>query len=257
MLIIKQKFQSIILFAASVLCVLLLAISFWNQSLKTNIRFGLWPVFFLLLGLIFIFVFFILHLRAVDQEKLNRIIQKKVTEERLKILAEFEKKEEIKADSKIESDLIAEKIVPSGNFKTEEAFAKKLLLNLSEKLQASIGIFYVLDQKSKKYHFLTGFALPADTSPSAFKSGENLNGQVAESKQLMTIKNIPEDYFTIESGMGKSKPSNLIIAPIVNNNRTIAIVEIATFIDTDAKLEKTVIEVCTLAAKKLEQIHRS
>jgi len=257
MIIKGHKLQILILFVTSIVFTLLMAVSFWNYGLKANINFGIWPVIFLILCLISSISFFVLHLQSTNPKKINAFIQKKVTEERLKILAEFEKKEEPETETMKGSDIVVEKIVPTGHFKSEESFAKKLLLNLSSKLQASIGIYYNLQEKSKTYRFLTGFALTGNASPPDFKSGENLNGQVAESKQIMILRNVPENYFNIESGAGKSKPRNLLIAPIVNNNRTIAIVEIATFMETDTKTEKIISELCALAAQKIEQIKKS
>ncbi len=245
------------LFTALIICILLMAILFWNKGLKAHLVFGIWPVIFLILSMIAASCFLVLYLGATDAKKLNAIIQEKVTDERSKLLAEIEKKKEPEATELEKSDVDVQKIIPSGNFKTEESFANKLLTNLSNEAQVSIGIYYHYNNKSKKYGYLTGFALTGKNSPPDFKAGENLNGQVAESKQLMILRNVPESYFTIESGLGKSKPRNIVIAPIVNNNRTIAIIEIATFIEADAKLEKMINEVCLLSANKLKQFNKS
>lgn len=257
MIIKEHRIQMLVLFSTSVLCILLMAISFWNQGLNADIIFGIWPIIFLILSLISISGFLILHLKVSNPKKLNAVIQEKVTEERSKLLAEFEKNKETVTEEKEETNIEVEKIIPGGNIKTEESFAKKLLSNLSKYAQLSIGIYYHFDSKSKKYQFLTGYALPEKIKPESFKAGENLNGQVAESKQIMNLKNIPENYLEIESGTGKSKPGNIIIAPIVENNRTIAILEIATFIETDVKFEKTMQKICVMAAKKLKQIQKT
>ena len=253
----EHRIQITALFTALILCILLMAVLFWNKGLKAHLAFGIWPVIFLILSLIAASGFMVLYLGATDTKKLHAIIQEKVTDERSKLLAELEKKKEPEAAEQEKSDIDVQKIIPSGNFKTEESFANKLLANLSNNAQVSIGIYYHFDNKSKKFRYLTGFAFTGKNPPADFKPGENLNGQVAESKQLMILKNVPESYFTIESGLGKSKPRNIVIAPIVNNNRTIAIIEIATFIEADTRLEKMINEVCLLSAKKLEQINKS
>ena len=43
------------------------------------------------------------------------------------------------------------------------------------------------------------------------------------------MKDIPEDYVEITSGLGKANPKNVLIQPIVYNNSTLAIFELATF----------------------------
>lgn len=237
-----------------------MAISFWNSGIKINLSFGIWPLLFIIFfifSLITAFSFLIIHLRISDTKKINAIIQEKLAEERSKLQTEFEKNKETESEEKEDSNLAANKIVPKGKFKSEESFANKLLINLSNNLQTSIGIYYQLERKSKKFRFLTGFGLTGEAPPSDFKLGENLNGQVAESKEIVFLREIPEEYFEIESGLGKSKPRSIIIAPIVNNNRTMAIIEIATFIEVDTKSEKIIKEVCTLAANKLEQLNKS
>ena len=144
--------------------------------------------------------------------------------------------------------------MPKGNIKNAAGYAEKLLKGLSDELQVSIGIAYLA--KGKKYAYLAGFALTGDTPPD-FKEGENLNGQAALSKEILIAENIPEDYFNIESGLGKSKPKTLIIVPLLHKNKTVAILEIATFIESDDKIINILNKVSTQAAEKLVQLQKS
>jgi len=247
------KISIIILFSATMLSTLMLAISFWNRLIHEIYNFGFWPVAFLVISIVLTATLLVLYLKTTDEKLIEAKIADRVTEERKKILAEFARKEET-AESVVEEVKIkAEDIVPSGNFKSEESFAHKLLVNLSELTQAGIGIFYHLDKKTRKYEYLSGFAIHEEAKPAGFKAGENLTGQVAVSKEIMVVKDIPENYFNIESGSGKSKPSTLVITPIVNNNKTIAVIEIATFINIDEKIINIIKDVCTLSALKIEQ----
>lgn len=253
----ERRIQILILFAVLIISILLMALSFWNRGIKAGVVFGFWPLIYLILSILSGLWLLVIHLKATNVKKLNSLIQEKVTEERLKILSEFEKNKETVTEVKEDTSIETGKIIPAGTIKTEESFAKKLLSNLSKHAQVSIGAYYRFDSKSKKYQFLTGFALPENKKPDDFKTGENLNGQVAKSKQLMNLKNIPDDYFPVESGTGKSKPRNIIIAPIVDNNSTVAILEMATFIETDVNFENTIHDVCVLVAKKLKQIQKT
>jgi hypothetical protein len=257
-LLMKQnKIYIIILFSTAFLSTLCMAVSFWNRLIHEKYTYGFWPVFFLILSLVLTGYLLVRYLRDTDESKTEALIGEKVIAERKKILGEFEKKDEIMEVTDTQSDQTAEDIIPSGNFKSEENFANKLLVNLSKSFQAGMGIYYTYDNRAKIYKFLTGFALAEDAKPSGFRPGQDLNGQVALTKEVNIIKDIPEDYFNIESGTGKGKPGNIIIIPVVNNNTTIAVIEIANFISIDEKSEKVLKDVGVLAAKKLDQITKS
>ena len=49
--------------------------------------------------------------------------------------------------------------------------------------------------------------------------GEGLVGQAAFEKQRILLQNAPDDYITINSGLGESKPMQIVVLPIVNPNQ--------------------------------------
>jgi 23S rRNA maturation mini-RNase III len=246
-----HSIQALFLFISILLFILLMAISFWNYSLKDHVSLNAWPLVFLILAIVSAALFYTLYLKATDQQITENMINQKVAEERARILSEMDNKEEVTEIENIEQDERASKIIPKGNIKTAESFARKLLANLASELEVVLGVIYMSNSKHNLFSFLAGFALPADQKPPDFKAGENLNGQVAKNKEILVLRNLPAAYFNIESGLGSSKPRSLIIAPLVNNNKTVAIIEIATFIDIDKNTETFVNKVCTLAADKL------
>jgi hypothetical protein len=252
----QHKIQSLILFIAAILFIFLMAISFWNPIRNKHVDLGGWPLVFLLLNIIIVSLFYLVFRKATNERITELRIQEKVAEERAKIMGELNNKENVaKTDENVEIDVneLAGKIVPRGNVKTIESFCSKLLINLASELQIVLGIVFTGKGKGNTFTYLSGFALPADVKPADFKAGENLSGQVAENKELLILRDLPEQYFNVESGLGKSKPKNLIITPIVNNNKTIAIIELATFIDIDKNIELLVQKVSSLAAEKMAQ----
>jgi len=60
-----------------------------------------------------------------------------------------------------------------------------------------------------------------------FVVGEGLIGQVYKEGKVKVFENIPNDYFRISSGLGKVKPSGLIIIPLQWNNITGSVLELA------------------------------
>ncbi|MEK3740741.1 MULTISPECIES: CHASE3 domain-containing protein [Paenibacillus] len=63
----------------------------------------------------------------------------------------------------------------------------------------------------------------------AFQIGEGLVGQCAKEARLMQIQDLPEDYISIQSGLGISAPKALLLMPISFSGEVVAVVEIAAF----------------------------
>ena len=250
----QHKIQSLILFIATLLSMLLMAVSFWNPTRNKQIDLGGWPLVFLFLNIITVSLFYLIYRKATNERITEQRILEKVAEERAKILGELNSKEDdITTNENVEIDELAGKIIPKGNIKTAESFGNKLLTNLASELQIVLGLIYSGKGKGNTFSYLAGYALPAEKKPADFKAGESLTGQVAENKELLVLRDLPEHYFNVESGLGKSKPRNLVITPIVNKNKTIAIIELATFINIDKNTELLIQKVSSLVAEKMAQ----
>ena len=60
-------------------------------------------------------------------------------------------------------------------------------------------------------------------------------------KKTILLTNAPEHYIEINSGSGKGSPRNIIVAPIIFEGETIAVIEIASAKKITGK-QKTLIE---------------
>ena len=63
--------------------------------------------------------------------------------------------------------------------------------------------------------------------PTEFAIGEGLVGQVAFEKERIILSNVPGNYIQISSGLGRAKPANLIILPVLFENKVKAVIELA------------------------------
>lgn len=59
--------------------------------------------------------------------------------------------------------------------------------------------------------------------------GQGLVGQVFLEKQSIYLKEIPKEYITITSGLGKATPSCIFIVPLVANDTVFGVMEIGSF----------------------------
>ena len=93
-------------------------------------------------------------------------------------------------------------------------------------LQQQVGLIYTHDGKGT-YHYQTGYAFqPGGLFSSVFKLGEGLVGQAALTQKMLEITDIPADYVTITSGLGKTAPKHLTLVPFVFNDQVEAVMEL-------------------------------
>lgn len=107
-----------------------------------------------------------------------------------------------------------------------QAFVTKL----APLLQATYGVVYLRRSQGTvvDYVKVAGYAIAEDGQAAAsFRLGEGLIGQAALDKRLFLIDQLPEEHFKVTSGLGVSSPTNLLIAPIMFEDRVEAVVEFA------------------------------
>lgn len=110
-------------------------------------------------------------------------------------------------------------------------FVNKLAMTF----EIQYGAIYVLNNEKenkravyKRMYSYAGSA-DADTPYGAVQvqAGEGLIGQCAVDREVMFIGDLPEDYISINSGLGRIAPRFAVIAPVVFENKTLAVVEFA------------------------------
>ena len=109
---------------------------------------------------------------------------------------------------------------------------RRILSELAEVVSAQHGRFYVLTQDEEFHDVkLTLFADYATTKESLkdLSIGEGLVGQCALEKKRILLTNVPDDYIKINSGLGSSAPKNLVVLPVLFENQTKAVIELASF----------------------------
>ena len=120
-------------------------------------------------------------------------------------------------------------------------FAFNVVTELSTWLNAKIGAFYILSKEDgyEEYLLAGSYAYTKRKNLSnKFESGEGLVGQAAREKQQILLRNVPDDYIRITSGLGEAIPKFICITPVVHENEVTAVLEIGTLEDmTDLQLE--------------------
>lgn len=139
-------------------------------------------------------------------------------------------------------DEIVDSVLPSSKLLSDrEKYCEKLLTNLSKEIEIVQGVVFLINGTEDVYHPAGKYAYFNDEPPKPFKAGETLPGQVARNKQLLIIDDIPEGYVKVVSGLGTSSPKHLSIIPVLNDDKVIGILEIASFKTFDEET-KAIIE---------------
>ena len=107
-----------------------------------------------------------------------------------------------------------------------------ILNTICKRLELGQGAIYEPKEIDgiKSVQFQSGYAFSiAETETLSFEYGEGLVGQAAKEGQMLVIDKIPENYINIISGLGSASPQHLMIHPIMEGNKLIAVIEMASF----------------------------
>jgi HAMP domain-containing protein/CheY-like chemotaxis protein/signal transduction histidine kinase len=106
---------------------------------------------------------------------------------------------------------------------------RMLLSELAPLVNAQQGVIYQMEsEESAGMVLLSAFADDGENGHlRQLKIGEGLVGQVAAEKRRMLISNLPEKTIPIRSGLFQSVPRNVIVLPVLFEDRVKAVIELA------------------------------
>ena len=164
------------------------------------------------------------NLNAVNQEHKNKVGELEQIIARLK----GDQANNHRNDKEIEA--LAQRVT-SGliDLGTKKDFSGRLLNNLAQSFEIGLGICYFQEEPSRGFAVESTYGIGEELNPKGFVIGEGLNGQAVADKQNMVLEDIDEDYFNVESCSGSSKPRYIYMLPIVRNDESIGLIELATF----------------------------
>jgi hypothetical protein len=203
------KYRQLSYVALSGLTVFLLLTfaAFWNSLLSSDVKHEGWAVAFLLLSSVAGVLLFIIAFRTSDTAELEHIIKTATEAGKNEILRELEKRNQAEQHEQKKEDEDLDHIVESilsgmQGMRSEAGFCNKVLTNLSKQMGFVQGILYLKKANSENFNSAGEYALTGQ-KPASFKSGDTLAGAVAESKTIMVISDIPENYFSVSSRTGE------------------------------------------------------
>ena len=116
---------------------------------------------------------------------------------------------------------------------THQSLAQQMFTELAELLNVHVGAYYQVvtnETGGECLQFVHGYAFKnRKHRNSLFQFGEGLVGQCAIEKQRLFLSDVPSDYLEISSGLGSAKPVNVMVLPVIYEDKVKAVIEIASF----------------------------
>lgn len=108
-----------------------------------------------------------------------------------------------------------------------------ILSNLVNYLDVNQGALFVLNEDIEDdpyFELINAIAFGRDKfMKKEIKIGEGLVGRCAHERKTIFLKEIPENYATITSGLGDAKPGCILIVPCILNESVYGVIELASF----------------------------
>ncbi len=232
-LIKKYRKIAVITFIFFILFSILLFALVWNTLIQAGPGQNITKLILLILFVLITgFVLFYISVFLSGTQRTQAMLDSYMEKERSAMMQEqtesrdeeVQKKEEV--NTKAEADNLIEKLDIS---KKAEDLAGRLLSIIAQQYEFVQGLVYLKKGRAKKYTCISKYAFTGKDEPADFLSGETLPGQAAANGHPIMIDEIPEDYFTVESGLGKAAPRHLLFIPLLDKNKTVGVIELASF----------------------------
>jgi len=108
-----------------------------------------------------------------------------------------------------------------------------LLSELIKYMNANQGAIFLVNEESKDKSSLEMMSVYAWDRKKFLKKtveiGEGLIGQAAIEKDTIYLTDVPDNYISITSGLGKANPRSILIVPLLFNDELFGIIEFAAF----------------------------
>ncbi len=231
----KKSFIIKILYSVGIIGVLLIMIQLFGNT-STSVAKILETLNLIILLAIIFFSDIIIRKLFSEEAKCSeetREIIKNLQQENSNLTDKIEKLEDKENEALRLSSYRDRVILELLNSKQKIKDRHNILHLFSEIFQAGLIILYKESKQNNQFVVEATYAVPEDYSPSVFELGEGLNGQAAKDGAPMVIENIPEDYISISSGLGKTKNVTLYLLPIMKEQKCIYLVEMLAFSNND------------------------
>ncbi len=110
----------------------------------------------------------------------------------------------------------------------------RVINKLVDCMEANQGGFFLLSEDGHQLELKSAFAYEKRKYlQKVVNSDEGLVGQCLQEAKPIYLKEIPEDYMEITSGLGGSRPSSVLLLPLLYNDVGYGVIELSSFTEID------------------------
>jgi ligand-binding sensor domain-containing protein/GAF domain-containing protein len=213
----------------------------WNEkgvSLKITVIPPFWRTwwFYSLVGAITIggvYLLIKLRLRSVrhDKEIIRKTLQEALDNAHYKL--DLEKKAVLEEQNKnmernwIDQSLSIVSEILSRSKNDVQELCSKILSALVKRCEVVAGAIYLYDESSDELVKQSNYGF--STVRLAISPGSGQIGECFATRQSIVISNLPDNYFSITSGLGSAKPQALLLVPLQYEEICVGVIELASF----------------------------
>jgi CheY-like chemotaxis protein/CHASE3 domain sensor protein len=101
---------------------------------------------------------------------------------------------------------------------------------LARYLDAQVGAMYIVEPDGQFRRF-AGYALPPgqDAKADSLRPGDGLAGQALKENRVLQVHDVPANYLSVASSLGRADPTQLLIAPATDSATVHAVIELGFF----------------------------
>ncbi|MDY0919337.1 response regulator [Pseudomonas viridiflava] len=104
---------------------------------------------------------------------------------------------------------------------------RNILQFLARYLGASVAAVYVRQEHGGLVRMASyGFSREQEERDQTIHSDEGIVGQAARQDRVITLKDVPVDYFKVSSGLGDGSPRSVIVVPTSNDDQVNGVIEL-------------------------------
>ncbi|MCR8720092.1 response regulator [Pseudomonas syringae] len=110
---------------------------------------------------------------------------------------------------------------------TLNMLGRNILQFLTQYLGASVAAMYIRQDHGGLTRAASyGFSREQEQQDQTIHSDEGVVGQAASQDRIITLDELPENYFKVASGLGEGSPCSVVVVPISNDDQVNGVVEL-------------------------------
>jgi PAS domain S-box-containing protein len=108
-----------------------------------------------------------------------------------------------------------------------ETFSDRVLAFFSKNFSILLSMFYLVDPRNKVIEMLAGYGYSERRERKTIVQwGDSLVGQCAKMGEPLLIKQVPEEYFRIRTGLGETRPEHVLLLPLMLKQTVLGVLEL-------------------------------